>query len=107
MTPLSGLISRRTVRVRLALLYAGIFLLLGTAMIAVIVLATRSNPPVVTVTPTPAPGSRLLPPVPRPGPIHLISPVEALVQQHAADTNRLLLVAWVVLALTAIVSIPL
>jgi signal transduction histidine kinase len=126
---MTRLLSRRTVRVRLALLYAGIFLLLGTALIAVIVLATKSNPTVVTATPKPnlvVPGGPKAPTPPtlhvRPGrggstvvvtpgrgrsSIHITLPADALVQQHAADVNRLVVVAWIVLALTALVSIPL
>lgn len=102
---MTRLLRRRTIRVRLALLYAAIFLLLGTAVIAVIVLATRSNPPVVTATPEP-----ILHGLPPPGgvpPAHFRPPAKALLQQHTADVNRLLLVAWIALALTAIVSIPL
>jgi signal transduction histidine kinase len=126
---MTHLLGRRTVRVRLALLYAGIFLLLGTAVIAVIVLATKSNPPVVTATPNPnfvVPGVPTVPTVPsvhvrpgrggptvviRPGrglrSIRVSPPADALVAQHTADVNRLLVVAWIVLALTALVSIPL
>ena len=107
---MTRLLSRRPVRVRLALLYAGIFLLLGSAVIAVIVLATKSNPPVVTATPTiqrTGPGAAFFP-GPRGVPsirIHVGN--QALSQQHTADVNRLLLVSWIVLALTALVSIPL
>jgi len=115
---MTRLLSRRTVRVRLALLYAAIFLLLGTAVIVVIVLATRSTSPQVAVTahpqPQPGTGSPLRPPraslPPRPPSvpsIHVLPSTQALVQQHTADVNRILLVAWIVLALTAIVSIPL
>jgi len=109
---MTELLSRRPVRVRLALLYAGIFLLLGTAVIALIVLATRSNPPVVTATPNPFStqrSSQALPPRLRSGGVIRIQvpATSALLQQHEADVNRLLVVAWIVLALTAIVSIPL
>ena len=116
---MTRLLSRRTVRVRLALLYAAIFLVLGTIMIAVIVLATRTATTVVTATPTrtfAVHGSGPVPPrptkpgsAPKPGvtSIHITPSVDELLQQHAADVNKLVVVAWVVLALTALVSIPL
>jgi signal transduction histidine kinase len=103
------LVSRRTVRVRLALLNAAIFLFLGTVLIAAIVLAIRSASPVVAVTAHPT-VKHALPFHLRSGgvsAIKILPPADALLQQHDADVNRLFVVAWIVLALTALVSIPL
>jgi len=107
---MSRLLSRRTVRVRLALIYAGLFLLLGTVLIAVILLVANS-PTTVAVSSSahPTPLQRIVV-NPRPhGQAIRVEPLvpNVAVQQHAADRSRLLLVVWIVLALTALVSIPL
>jgi signal transduction histidine kinase len=116
---MTRLLSRRTVRVRLALLYSAIFLVLGTILIAVIVLATRTATTVVSATPNRSfavhrsgaapPGLTIPTPAPKSGvtSIHITPSVDALLQQHTADVNKLVVVAWIVLALTALVSIPL
>jgi signal transduction histidine kinase len=79
---------RLTARVRLTLLYAGMFLVLGTAAIAAIVLLTRTTTHVqVSASPVPGPTSSA-----------------PLAIQRTADLNRLWAVSWVVLAITAIAS---
>jgi signal transduction histidine kinase len=100
----------RTARLRLTLLYAGMFLLLGTAVIAITYLLESSSSTIGTatvVTPSPvpptAPGATLLLPLgvqpsPLPG-VH-----DQVVRQHSADLSRLLAVSWLVLAVTAVAA---
>jgi signal transduction histidine kinase len=79
---------RLTARVRLTLMYAGMFLVLGTAAIAAIVLLTRTTTHVqVSASPTPGFTSSV-----------------PLAVQRTADLNQLWAVAWVVLVITAIAS---
>jgi signal transduction histidine kinase len=98
----------RTARLRLTLLYAGMFLLLGTVVIAIIYLlvsrgatvrihvAVRGSrvpsPPVVPLPPA-APGVTASAALPR-----------AVLEQHSADVSRLLAVSWFALVITALVS---
>jgi signal transduction histidine kinase len=85
---------------RLTLFYAGLFLLLGTALLAIVyVLAARGSAIHVS---TAGPVRLKLPP-------GLVGPVPAkvaqgdiAVQQHNADLARLLEISWVVLAITTI-----
>ena len=94
----------RTARLRLTLIYSGLFLLLGTALIAAIYLLTTGSTSVsiahavhgssatsgsgaVAVAPIPAAPS--VPPV-----------VREVIAQHNADLGRLLGVSWVVLLVT-------
>ncbi len=78
-------------RLRLTLMYAGMFLLLGTALIAAIVLLTRSGSTVRVARAVPAPA----------GAAHAQASV---VQQKSADLGRLLAVSWLVLAVTAVAA---
>jgi signal transduction histidine kinase len=83
----------RSARLRLTLLYSGMFLALGTAVVVIIYLVGSGSAlqvRAVSVAPTAA--------RPVPG-IHA-----ALSQQHSADTNRLLAGAWATLVVTAAVS---
>ena len=75
-------------RLRLTLLYSGMFLALGTAVVVVIFLV-GSNSSAISSTAVPSPGFA--------GPaLHA-----AISQQHDADINRLLAGAWVTLLVTA------
>ncbi|HTW12012.1 MAG TPA: HAMP domain-containing sensor histidine kinase [Solirubrobacteraceae bacterium] len=91
-----------SVRLRLALLYAGMFLLLGTVLIAVIY-AVGDTAPVVQVT---AHAKRtLLTPY---GAFSVVaSPSSLVLAQHAADNVRLLGISWISLLITALISVPL
>jgi signal transduction histidine kinase len=91
-------LSERSARLRLTLLYSAMFLLLGTVLIAVILVLVRTGDLVA--------GSSAMSvqavPVGRAVPLH-----DAVSQQHSADLARLLAVSWLTLALTAIASAPL
>jgi len=91
---------RGTARLRLALLYGGMFLLLGTVIIAIIFGATSTGstvdvsgavPQVRLVRRAGGPVTTLV----LPGIVH---------QQKSADNQRLLTVSWLVLVLTALAS---
>ncbi len=91
-------LSERSARLRLTLLYSGMFLLLGTVLIAIILVFVwngkvigGSTSEAVAVGPSPS-GA----------PVH-----EALTHQHSADVGRLLAVSWLTLAFTAVASAPL
>jgi signal transduction histidine kinase len=88
-----GLLRKRTARLRLTLLYAGLFLLLGTALIGLTYGLTHSAGAQV-VRPAPS-GSG--PPAAR-----LVLP--DVVTQHNADHRRLLAVSWAMLALSAVAA---
>jgi signal transduction histidine kinase len=117
-------LSPRTARLRLTLLYAGSFLVLGTAVIAVIYLLA-SRGPTVTVT-TAGPVRALVRPTSAssPGQTNATTPAQTnqaqvaavptgangpllkaikggVVRQHSADSSNLLEVSWLVLAVTA------
>jgi signal transduction histidine kinase len=91
-------LSEHSARLRLTLLYSGMFLLLGTALIVIILVLVwngdvvgSSSRSVAVAVPS------------RPG-----APVqEAVTQQHSADVARLLAVSWLTLAFTAAASAPL
>jgi signal transduction histidine kinase len=93
-------LARRTARLRLALLYSGMFLLLGTIVVVIIYLLTSTGAAVhvasptvqLSVTPTARrpPGTLVVPDV-----VHL---------QHTADLSRLLTASWLVLLVTALAS---
>ncbi len=110
---------------RLTLLYAGLFLLLGTGLLAVTFVATKQSSAIdvrvsrasplgpfevspAPVAPPSAPSTPSLPAVPSvpsaPSvPSGSTSPAQTfVVAQHNADLGRLLTVSWVVLALTTI-----
>jgi signal transduction histidine kinase len=86
---------RRSARLRLTLLYSGMFLALGTAIVVVIFLVGShgtviGSSSVARAVPSPAGG----------GPV-----VQDVVsQQHSADVDRLLAASWVTLAVTAVVA---
>lgn len=84
---------RHTVRFKLTMTYAAVFVGLGVLLTLVIVLGSRTNAVSVAV----------------PGPLRRISVVPGGIirQQQLADNARVLLTAWFVLALTALISIPL
>lgn len=87
----------RSARLRLTLLYSGMFLALGTAIVVVIYLV-GSHGTVIgsssssSVSAVPAPTQGL------PG-VHAV-----ISQQHSADVDRLLAASWVTLAVTAVVA---
>lgn len=86
---------------------SALFLLMGTAVIVVIILAARTGAPIHLSVGS---GTALRVPVRRPGvPAHpiLITPTYAALAQQRADVGRLIVVAWSVLALTALAAIPL
>jgi signal transduction histidine kinase len=87
-------------RVRLALIYSGLFLALGTALIVVIVLAQRTGSTVsVAKSIHGAGGSVSVTP-------QVIGVPNFVSAQHNADLARLIVVCWIVLALTAAASFP-
>jgi signal transduction histidine kinase len=87
-------LSGRSARLRLTLMYSGMFLVLGTAVIVIIFVVVRAGAALdhstSQVSPVPAPGDLLF--------------RSAVSQQHSADLARLLAVSWVALALTAAAS---
>ncbi len=91
-------LSEHSARLRLTLLYSGMFLLLGTVLIAIILVVVQngsvigsSSSSVATAVPS------------RSG-----APVQdAVTQQHSADVARVLVVSWLTLALAAVASAPL
>jgi signal transduction histidine kinase len=84
----------RSARLRLTLLYSGMFLALGTAIVVVIFLAGSHGTVVgsssASAVPSPAGGA----PIVR----------DVVSQQHSADVDRLLAASWVTLAVTAVVA---
>jgi signal transduction histidine kinase len=80
----------RTARVRLTLVYAGMFLFLGTAVIVAILLLARGG----------SSGAVKAVPVPIQRPAAAILKAGAV--QHSADVNRLVIVAWLALAVAAV-----
>jgi signal transduction histidine kinase len=88
---------RRTARLRLTLLYSGMFLALGTVVIAVTyVLASQTE----TVSAAAVPLSKAVGGA-TPEVVRLKAGV---VLQHSADLDRLLTASWLVLAITAVAS---
>ena len=88
-------LSERSARLRLALLYSGMFLLLGTVLIVIIFGFAQggdvggSSSQAVAVSPT-GTGAH-----------------ELVTQQHSADVGRLVVISWLTLVFTAVVSVPL
>jgi signal transduction histidine kinase len=101
--------SRSTARLRLTLLYSGMFLLLGTIIVVVIFLLTSASATIHTtihVVGTAAPGvrpGRGAPPAPGQPAGTLVAP-EIVHQQRTADLHQLLTASWLVLLLTALAS---
>jgi signal transduction histidine kinase len=82
----------RTARFRLTVLYAGMFLLLGTILIGLTYGLTHSSARVASPVPSgiaSSPAQSVLP---------------AAVAQHEADNQRLLAVSWTMLALSAVAA---
>lgn len=85
----------RTARLRLTLLYAALFLLLGTAVVAAILLLARGNSSsVATASPASLPGTA--------AGVHA-----GAVQQHSQDVNRLAVVALLALGCAAVGAVVL
>src|SRR5690242_14236173 len=84
----------RSARLRLTLLYSGMFLALGTAIVAVIFLVgshgTVVGSSTASAVPSPAGGAPI---------VH-----DVVSRQHSADIDRLLAASWVTLAVTAFVA---
>jgi signal transduction histidine kinase len=107
---------RRTARLRLTLLYTGMFLGLGTALIVAIALFASSGTAIhadsVAVSAAPAPAAPAAARGPAGGVVvgpavreHLLRGIASgVVQQHSADAARLLETSWVLLVVTAIAS---
>jgi DNA-binding response OmpR family regulator/signal transduction histidine kinase len=128
--PAAGLrLPRRTARLRLTLLYAGLFLLSGTCVLVLVYLLVAGTSPLVghasqgvavAVPAPPATGSgapattsqsaTVATPAPSPGPVVFRRDPGAdvirrqAVAQHESDLGRLLAVSWVVLAISAVAS---
>lgn len=85
---------RRSARLRLTLLYSGMFLALGTAIVVVIFLVGSHGAVIrssaVGVAPVQVPGA----PVVR----------DVVSQQHSADVDALIAASWVTLVVTALIS---
>ena len=101
----------RTARLRLTLLYAGMFLVLGTVVIVITYLLAAGGSTVRVSSAVPAPdfvvphANTVLPSGVPPFPRRAISVTPAdVVHQHSADLARLLAVSWFVLAATAVAS---
>lgn len=109
---------RRTARLRLTLLYSGMFLALGTALIVVIYVLGASGGTVSVAEPLRSSRSHALaaPAAPQapgaPGVLHVTPSMrlvlpgvrDAVVQQKSADQGNLLGASWVVLVITALMS---
>jgi signal transduction histidine kinase len=80
----------RSARLRLTLLYSGMFLVLGTAIVVVIALLSSATAIRETSVAVPGPAGQV---------VHA-----AVSQQHSADIKGVLAGAWVTLVLTAAVS---
>ena len=87
----------RSARLRLALMYSGMFLVLGTALVAIIFLLVGAG----AVIGSSSQAIAVAPSI-RSAPVHA-----AVSQQHSADLARLLAVSWLTLAFTAVASVPL
>lgn len=87
--------SERSARVRLTLLYSGMFLLLGTVLIVVIFGFVTQGEVVGS-------SSQAVAVAPSSSGAH-----ELVTQQHSHDVARLLAISWLTLAFTAVASAPL
>ncbi len=85
----------RTARLRLTLLYSGMFLVLGTIVVVLIALLFVGSSSVVETAVRANPG---------PGGGQRIFPIGIAQNQHSNDIAKLLAASWVVLALTALGS---
>jgi signal transduction histidine kinase len=84
----------RSARLRLTLLYSGMFLALGTAIVVVIFLVGSHGNVVGSSSVSAVPGP--------PGAQPIVQDVVS--HQHSADVDRLLAASWVTLAVTAVVA---
>ena len=84
----------RSARLRLTLLYSGMFLALGTAIVVVIFLVGSHGTVVGSSSVSAVPGA--------PGTRPIVQDVVS--HQHSADVDRLLAASWVTLAVTAVVA---
>jgi signal transduction histidine kinase len=89
-------LSERSARLRLTLLYSGMFLLLGTLLIGIILVFVWHGDVIGSSSVSVAVPSGSGAPV-----------QDAVTQQHSADIARLLAVSWLTLAFTAAASAPL
>jgi signal transduction histidine kinase len=89
----------RTARMRLTLLYSGLFLLLGTSVIAIIVVLTGHTPIVGHVSGATAVAAHPVSALPS---NRLIQRLDPAVAQRSADFGRLFTVSWAVLAVTTV-----
>jgi signal transduction histidine kinase len=90
----------RTARMRLTLFYAGLFLLLGTVLLAIVYLLTSRGNTIDVAVPAPVVHGELKLPN---GTVVLVPPRPAqtiVSQQHNADLARLLTISWIVLLVT-------
>jgi signal transduction histidine kinase len=85
-------LSARSARLRLTLMYSGMFLLLGTAVVAIIFVVVWTG----TGVGSSATGMAVSPRAPGTPALHAVA-----TQQHSADVARLLAVSWLTLVLTA------
>jgi signal transduction histidine kinase len=101
---------RRTARLRLSLLYAGMFLLSGTLVLVLVYLVSAGAATIHVAQAVPAPGKsglRLLLPDPQvfaPAKSVVKAPYDLVNDQHSADLSRLLAVSWLALAVTTAAS---
>ncbi|HWF54950.1 MAG TPA: ATP-binding protein [Solirubrobacteraceae bacterium] len=93
--------TRRSARLRLTLLYGGLFLVLGTALLLVIFVLTARQGTIEVSSAVPAPAGASGVQSVRIAPV-LRGAHNIVVAQHSADTSRLLAISWVVLAVTAL-----
>lgn len=91
-------ISRGSARLRLTLLYSGMFLLLGTAIVVIVFLLTSTGSTVGATSVSAAPVGA------HPNAATLRLAPEISHQQLSADLGRLLTASWLVLVLTALAS---
>ena len=89
-------LSEQSARLRLTLLYSGMFLLLGTALIGIILVFVWRGNVIGSSSVSVAVPSQSGAPV-----------QDAVTHQHSADVARLLAVSWLTLAFTAAASAPL
>lgn len=89
----------RTARLRLTLLYAGLFLLAGTVVIAITYLLFARGGTVMVAHPVPVARNHAFAQVSQSG--------TSVVDQRNADLGRLLGVSWLALAVATLASIPL
>jgi signal transduction histidine kinase len=103
----------RTARLRLTLLYSGMFLALGTAVIAITYVLASGGPTVTVATavhPAPTAPRRAIVIGGRQSPMNgarsdpLANVRSVISEQRTNDLSRLLAVSWVVLAITTIAS---